>query len=601
MKRCAPPTLNWCFAVFGLAQGFLLVPGFAPVFGQSASEDSTGAFLETADFEDVAGEDQLTDVCDLISCQERSTNVRFMWGMDQYLVDPTAPNSSLGGPLRTWLRFDLSLGQKVQLEGLVSKDAHEPFYFKTREPWLFAETKRLVVSLNLKSASVFAGDFRVLHGIGLVSGSGWRPLTSMTSPTRLHGTGGRVKSGVSGPGLPTRRGVAVLWGLNNRLRFGLWGFRLNATASTMQGGDIQEIVRVSDISSTTVFSSESALSRRGLIKSSGLGSFISLDYAAGVTSLYFERVTQRPEQESLVPNTLELASLFTRNEVGRFSSSTEVAFIGLDVAALTTKVRFMGAAKGEGSSQGNSEVSGEVDYQGTNTSPFGQLHRFFATPHLSLSGFYRSKLANRSSFSIGTTFKIQGSYSELDKRKSLGFKAYYETQIVPSTRLSSLLKHTLTTQMNPVVITTETARTPSLRKQSSIQVKIRNAAGGPFVIQAWVALAWRDELRDNLVAAGGTFNTRRSSWNASVSLAIGHQHIAESASIPVYFSDTYVLGRFPVASAFSSFTSASISFSYSWGNSYLEMRFKEVTHPITKPSDTALKQLVQFQYSYGWN
>lgn len=102
------------------------------------------------------------------------------------------------------------------------------------------------------------------------------------------------------------------------------------------------------------------------------------------------------------------------------------------------------------------------------------------------------------------------------------------------------------------------------------------------------------------MAVGGTFKTHRPAWNASLSLAVGHQRRAETASIPVYFSDTYIVGRFPVASAFSSFTSASISISYSWGLSHLEMRFKEVTHPRTKPADIELKQLVQLQYSYGW-
>ena len=591
MKDRAIRTFYWMIAACGLAQSVLLMPSF----GQSVAEDSTGSFFESADlegFDSFATEDQLVDVCDLISCQESPTNVRFIWGMDQHLVDPSAPKNSLGHPLRSSLRFNLSLGPNLTAEGLVSKDAHEPFYLRTKEPWLFAETKRLAVSLNLKSANVFAGDFRVLHGLGLVSGSGWHPLTSMTSPTRLHGSRARIRSGVSGPGLPTRRGVAVLWGLINDLKVGLWGSRFEAAASTIQNGNTQDAVVVSDISSTTVFSSESAVSRRGLIRGSGLGSFVILEYGAGNTSIYRERIKLRPEIESSIPTSLDLTSLFSRNEVGRISGATEVALVCLNIASLSAKVLLKGAA--------SSEVSAEIDYQGKQTSPFGQEHRFFATPQLAFSGFYRTRLANRSVFSIGTTFKTRGSFKELDKRKSLALKAYYEILIAPSTRLSSFFKHTITTPLNPVVITSEKPTDSSQTKQSSIQIKIRNAAGGPFVTQAWVAFVWRDELRDNLMAVGGTFKTHRPAWNASLSLAVGHQRRAETASIPVYFSDTYIVGRFPVASAFSSFTSASISISYSWGLSHLEMRFKEVTHPRTKPADIELKQLVQLQYSYGW-
>ena len=69
MKDSAIRTFYWMIAACGLAQSVLLMPSF----GQSVAEDSTGSFFESADlegFDSFATEDQLVDVCDLISCQE---------------------------------------------------------------------------------------------------------------------------------------------------------------------------------------------------------------------------------------------------------------------------------------------------------------------------------------------------------------------------------------------------------------------------------------------------------------------------------------------------------------------------------------------------
>ena len=77
----------------------------------------------------------------------------------------------------------------------------------------------------------------------------------------------------------------------------MWGSRFEAAASTIKNGNTKDAVVVPDISSTTVFSSESAVSRRGLIRGSGFGSFVILEYGAGNTSIYRERIKLRQEIE----------------------------------------------------------------------------------------------------------------------------------------------------------------------------------------------------------------------------------------------------------------------------------------------------------------
>ena len=571
--------------------------------------DSTALELASIDYEELGVDSELSpcDPDDCLSHPSRDTSPSsFRYGIDGSPTAGHLPASSLGNQAKAWLRLTWNPITQLKFELAARKDAGEPVYFTGGNAWFLTETKRFSFSYTSAKVSLLVGDFRVIHGTGLISGSGWKPISSIASPTRALGSTTRHKSGVSGPGLPTRRGVSVLINPVKQLQTGLWIYstRFPGSLENIQGSGAENTATsgtqvVTSLSGTAAFTSQSSIERRSLIQNQGIGGFVTWSGGGSSINILFEHAANRIQTPSSLDGRLTAFSLFSRTAFQDYT-------LGLEAAVINYGLHGVFAQLSKRSRSGLS-VSFSYALQGIKSTPFSNSHDVVTTPSSALAGSLRITGPKKVTLSAGVSFFRSGQYSRLDKRQRAKLFAYMERKMGGLFELRVQLKHKLDQSLEPVLILDSGKQHAALTKNSELKFSLRSSGTRWYEATAWAATVWRNNTKNRLSATGALVKTRLPRWNVAVSWAVGHQDEVIDSRLPVYYSVTSLNGQFPVSASYGSSSHVSIFTTFRWNRTLFEVRYAESQSllPIENIHQTQkshpVRQVFQFQVEHTWD
>lgn len=240
---------------------------------------------------------------------------------------------ALGGPFSVRTKLRVAAENGVILELSMSKDAYEPWGLGGRVPWKGPELVRGFLSGDLRGWSIVGGHFRVVQGYRLTSGQRAYSSISRTNPLAMPATSARTPAYSGTASGPVRFGVSVDREMGP-FNFSFWLSQSKTTArlEKLIAVDGTESPLVTDVSSTSVFSSTSGLLRRRELQLAAKGLVIGLESTRYIGSILLESITTDtgPTFEAApdaLPHEATHVGWFHQLRFGKVRLSTESAFV----------------------------------------------------------------------------------------------------------------------------------------------------------------------------------------------------------------------------------------------------------------------------------
>lgn len=528
-----------------------------------------------------------------------------------YRFQPSSrPSRPLGNGLQFWMSLSGSFLSKWDVHLTLKKDAFEPVYLNSDAPWFLTETKRFAISRTGSRFSILIGDFKVSMGTGAFSGSGWAPITSWSSPTRLHGSKARFSPNVSNATFTSRRGVTGTFDIGNHIQIGIFGSKTSFNASVAPSHNPENDLAtslISDVSGTYAFSTESSLQRRKGLNTASMGGFVNLDADSFEGGLLAESLSLSSAFDLRLPKLQTGLSGFMRKSWGATEIIGETALINNRLAFWTAAVRL------------NSPSMGQIKLESSQTLssaswPFGSNNGFITGLISSTNLFYRTRSAKWGIFSIGLGMEKSRNNRTDNSFRKVDFRAYHEWKGPYDFTFRTMVRHASKEDLGPISVKdvvgnpTESSRLEAFANQN---MPLRNAATS--YIQVVVAQRFSDNLswklspssivrsKDSsslfLLNAGVEFS--RPLWKMVVGWVVSNQGGPVNNRIQSYYSDSAISGRFPVSTISGSSSAFSLLFRYGSPKTSVELRFRETARSDVESDHPYDSRQVQIQFSHS--
>ncbi len=515
-------------------------------------------------------------LCLLNDCPTHRSKFRYVAGFSHRDQPSSRPSNPLGSSFSSWATISIVPFLKWKAHFSMKKDANEPSFWALDSPWFLFESKRFSLSRTGTRFSLIVGDFKVVHGSGVFSGNGWKPIVSWSSPTRLVGTVARLKATASTGTTASRRGIATEIMIASPVRLGAYGFRTAFSASTEVGTDAgeQDVLTVKDISNTYAFTSKASLSRRKKLAVKGIGGYLNVSTPSFQSSILIEGLSFSSRHPISFSNHQIGVSGYLKKNWGPVSFLSEAALIKDAISSWNIGVRIISQAAG------NIKLMISRKVQGPNW-PYGSRVSIKTPSALQFDLFFRSKSNRHGIFSLGITTSSTRDPITFAAQRLFKVQAYHEWNPSENLSIRSIIRRKLKVNLSPIHIAPGTEGSSVRALNTYLQFLVVQRLGSSVTLKLSPSVLTDSALDTRLYLLSSQIKFTSSRWTVLSVLAISKQADNAVSRIQGYYADSALSGRFPVASLSGSSSGFSVLFQYKWRRSQIELMLKETVRAVS--------------------